>query len=276
MNLDVMNAQTNMTNRRLLNITAETRLTGCNCHLRSWVNFLGSSPVKAPTGPKDNPSARVKTNPLKPPTQGAYPLPFLFRKAHNNRFHRTLGSFSKMSWFPVRTDHPFHLYTVSESTSPIHASGGMKIVPDYTFGNAPAPKESLFPARVSQVRRRWNGFVKSTKSTERDHVGWHWRICAGKDRLLSGKAATTFHGAFVPFANEFPDIHLSASRFVEDGNLPARADFPPALIFALRVVERYFGPRVAEKTAYNMEYQGLGWMNPMGNQVYAATPSFHG
>ena len=45
---------------------------------------------------------------------------------------------------------------------------------------------------------------------------------------------------------------------------------------ALRVVERYFGREVAEKTAYNMEYQGLGWMNPNSNQVYAAMPRFHG
>ena len=39
---------------------------------------------------------------------------------------------------PGQTDHPFRLYTVSESTSPIHTSGGMKVVPDYNFENAPA------------------------------------------------------------------------------------------------------------------------------------------
>ena len=38
---------------------------------------------------------------------------------------------------------------------------------------------------------------------------------------------------------------------------------------ALRVVERYYGREVAEKTAYDMEYQGQGWMNPDSNQMYA-------
>jgi hypothetical protein len=31
---------------------------------------------------------------------------------------------------PGRKDAPFRLYTVAETTNPIHASGGMKIIPD--------------------------------------------------------------------------------------------------------------------------------------------------
>jgi YHS domain-containing protein len=38
------------------------------------------------------------------------------------------------------------------------------------------------------------------------------------------------------------------------------------------VVERYYGREVARKTAYNMEYQGEGWMNPDSNQTYAVLP----
>src|SRR5439155_19407072 len=37
-------------------------------------------------------------------------------------------------------------------------------------------------------------------------------------------------------------------------------------------VERYYGREVARKTAYNMEYQGEGWMNPDSNQTYATSP----
>jgi YHS domain-containing protein len=103
-------------------------------------------------------------------------------------------------------------------------------------------------------------------------------VCTGafvlaKTGLLSGKAATTYHGAFVSFANEFPDIHLKrGARFVEDGNLASAGGLSSGIDLALRVVERYFGREIAQKTAYNMEYQGLGWMNPDSNQVYAAMP----
>ena len=38
------------------------------------------------------------------------------------------------------------------------------------------------------------------------------------------------------------------------------------------MVERYYGRDVAKKTAYDMEYQGEGWMNPDSNQLYALSP----
>jgi YHS domain-containing protein len=36
------------------------------------------------------------------------------------------------------------------------------------------------------------------------------------------------------------------------------------------VVERYFGRDVVQQTAYYMEYQGQGWMDPNSNQIYRA------
>ena len=90
---------------------------------------------------------------------------------------------------PGRTDHPFRLYTVSESTSPIRASGGMKIVPDYTFGNAPAPKVIVIPAQSQPSEATLEWIRKSDKGHRRDHVGLHWRICAGKDRSFVGQSS---------------------------------------------------------------------------------------
>jgi YHS domain-containing protein len=72
---------------------------------------------------------------------------------------------------------------------------------------------------------------------------------------------------------QFPDIRLKrGARFVEDANLSTAGGLSSGIDLALRVVERYYGREVAEKTAYQMEYQGQGWMNPDSNQVYASTP----
>jgi YHS domain-containing protein len=88
-----------------------------------------------------------------------------------------------------------------------------------------------------------------------------------------GKSATTFHGAFKAFEIEFPDIQLKrGARFVENENLATAGGLSSGIDLALRIVERYFGRDVAAKTAYNMEYQGQGWMNPDSNQIYAAVP----
>ena len=228
-----------------------------------------SSPATAPSGPKGGQPA-VKTNPLKPPAQGSIPVAFLISEgAQVIDFAGPWEVFQDVM-VPGGSDHPFRLYTVSESTSPIHASGGMKIVPDYTFENAPAPKIIVIPAQSQPSEATLEWIRKSTRTTDVTMSVCTGAFVLAKTGLLSGKAATTYHGAFVSFANQFPDIHLKrGARFVEDGNLASAGGLSSGIDLALRVVERYFGREVAQKTAYNMEYQGLGWMNPDSNQVYA-------
>jgi len=268
-----MNARTNMMNwRGLLKTTGEFGLLAAITFWGLGELSASSSPAKVPAGPEAKQSA-VKTNPLKPPVQGSIPVAFVISEgAVMIDFTGPWEVFQDVM-VPGRTDHPFRLYTVSKSTSPIHASGGMKIVPDYTFENAPAPKVIVIPAQSQPSEATLEWIRKSTKSTDVTMSVCTGAFVLAKTGLLSGKAATTYHGAFVPFANEFPDIHLKrGARFVEDGNLATAGGLSSGIDLALRVVERYFGREVAEKTAYNMEYQGLGWMNPDSNQVYAATP----
>jgi transcriptional regulator GlxA family with amidase domain len=228
-----------------------------------------SSPA---TAPRDSEGGRpaVKTNPLKPPAQGSILVAFVISKgAQVIDFTGPWEVFQDVM-VPGRTDHPFHLYTVSESTSPIHASGGMKIVPDYTFENAPTPKVIVIPAQSEPSEATLEWIRKATKTTDVTMSVCTGAFVLAKTGLLSGKAATTYHGAFVRFANQFPDIHLKrGARFVEDGNLATAGGLSSGIDLALRVVERYFGRDIAQKTAYDLEYQGQGWMDPNSNQIYA-------
>jgi YHS domain-containing protein/putative intracellular protease/amidase len=266
-----MNAQTNITHRRLLNPTAELGLLAA-ITLVVLGQMSGSNPAKAPGASEGN-QAVVETNPLKPPAQGSIPVAFLISEgAQVIDFAGPWEVFQDVM-VPGRTDHPFRLYTVSESTAPIHTSGGMKIVPDYNFENAPVPKVIVIPAqsRPSEAALEW--IRKSTKTTDVTMSVCTGAFVLARTGLLSGKAATTYHGAFVRFANEFPDIHLKrGARFVENGNLATAGGLSSGIDLALRVVERYFGREVAQNTAYDLEYQGQGWMNPESNQAYAATP----
>jgi putative intracellular protease/amidase/YHS domain-containing protein len=266
-----MNAQTNITNRRLLNPIAELGLLAA-ITLGILGQLSGSNPAKAPSGREDNPSA-VKTNPLKPPTQGSIPVAFLISEgAQVIDFTGPWEVFQDVM-IPGRADHPFRLYTVSESTSPIHASGGMKIVPDYTFENAPAPKVIVIPAQSQPSEATLEWIRKSTRNTDVTMSVCTGAFVLAKTGLLSGKAATTYHGAFGRFAIEFPDIALKrGARFVENGNLATAGGLSSGIDLALRVVERYYGREVAQRTAYDLEYQGQGWMNPESNQLYATAP----
>ena len=264
-----MNAQTHTMNwRGLLRTAPEFGLLAA-ITLTVLGQLFGSNPAKAPSGAQGNQS-EVKTNPLKAPAQGSIPVAFLISEgAQVIDFTGPWEVFQDVM-VPGRTDHPFHLYTVSESTSPLHASGGMKIVPDYTIENAPAPKIIVIPAqsRPSEATLEW--IRKSTKNTDVTMSVCTGAFLLAKTGLLSGKAATTYHGAFGRFAMEFPDIALRrGARFVENGNLATAGGLSSGIDLALRVVERYYGREVAQRTAYDMEYQGQGWMNPESNQLYA-------
>jgi len=170
-------------------------------------------------------------------------------------------------------DHPFRLYTVSDKTTPITAGGGMKIVPEYTFANAPAPKVIVIPAQSEPSKAMLDWIRQSSKSTDVTMSVCTGAFVLAKTGLLDNKSATTFHGAFGAFAMKFPQIDLKrGARFVENGNLATAGGLSSGIDLALRVVERYYGHDLAEKTAYTMEYQGKGWTDPNSNNVYAVAP----
>ncbi len=174
---------------------------------------------------------------------------------------------------PSRQNKLFRLYTVAETKKPIRTSGGMQIIPDYTIADAPAPKVIVIPAQSEPGSAALDWIRQSSKTTDVTMSVCTGAFVLAKTGLLDGKSATTYHGAFGRFAMKFPNIALKrGARFVENGNLATAGGLSSGIDLALRVVERYYGREVAQQTAYNMEYQGQGWMNANSNQTYAVAP----
>src|SRR5205809_4754881 len=259
--LTVMNARINSVNRRdLLNSVARFGLAAALALF--VIAQLSASVARAET---------ATTNPLKPPAKGDIPVAFLISDG------AVIIDFCG-PWEVFRDvmvsggDHPFRLYTVSEKAAPIQAGGGMKIVPDYTLANAPAPKVIVIPAQSKPSEAMLEWIRRSSKNTDVTMSVCTGAFVLAKTGLLSGKSATTFHAAFNSFAMEFPNVQLKrGARFVENGNLASSGGLSSGIDLALRVVERYYGHHVAQKTAYDLEYQGQGWMNPDSNQLYATS-----
>jgi YHS domain-containing protein len=69
---------------------------------------------------------------------------------------------------------------------------------------------------------------------------------------------------------KYPDVHVQRGvRFVDEGALASAGGLTSGIDLAMHVVQRYFGKEVATSTAYQLEYQGEGWLNPASNAVYA-------
>ena len=164
---------------------------------------------------------------------------------------------------------PFELYTVGRDRQPIHTSGGMKpgmtIVPDYGFADAPPPDVVVVGAQSGdQQLGPW------LRKVHAEHA-LVMSVCTGAFRLaqaglLDGKAATTHHASLQRLANQYPSIDVRGSvRYVESDPLILTAGgLSSGIDSALHVVELYYGAKVAQATADNMEYQGQGWKTNTG------------
>src|SRR5215831_15736917 len=234
--------------------------------------FATAAPVTT-DGKSKSDAVATQAASLKPPSKGQIPVAFLISEgAVVIDFCGPWEVFQDVM-IPGSEEMPFRLYTVAETKKPIRTSGGMQIVPDYTIQEAPPPKVIVIPAQSSRSPALLEWIRKSS-----DTADVTMSVCTGafvlaKTGLLKGKSATTYHGAFGRFAMQFPDIELKrGARFVENGNLATAGGLSSGIDLALRVVERYYGREVAQKTAYDLEYQGQGWMNPESNQLYASSP----
>lgn len=203
---------------------------------------------------------------LRPPARGAIDVAFLISEG------ATLIDFTG-PWEvfqdvmlpdrgPAHEDQmPFRLFTVADGRDAVRVTGGMRIVPDYSVADAPPPRVVVVPAmRRSPAVLEW---LRKTSATA-DLI---MSVCTGAfvlghAGLLSGKRATTHHDFHDRLAAQFPDVTLErALRFVEGAaNLATAGGLTSGIDLALRVVERYFGRAVAERTASYMEYQGRGWI----------------
>ena len=216
--------------------------------------------------------------PLAPPASGPIPVAFVLSEgAVMIDFAGPWEVFQDV-YLPHRgkdmdDQMPFRLFTVAESKAPLRISGGLTVVPDHAFDDAPQPKVVVIPAQGGASPRMRDWIRKASA-----HADLVMSVCTGAfvladTGLLAGKSATTHHGSYKSFAMRFPDVHLERGvRFVENGNLATAGGLSSGIDLALRVVERYFGRAAATQTAFQMEYLGEGWMKPQVNAVYAVRP----
>lgn len=160
--------------------------------------------------------------------------------------------------------HPFTLYTVGEKREAMRVSGGLAVVPDHAFADAPPPDVIVVGAhRPSEVELAW--LRKASAG-----AGMTMSVCTGasvlaRAGLLDGRRAATHYWFTEEFGKRWPSVtFVGGARFVESGGVASSAGLSAGIDLALRVVERYLGREVAQGTADFMEYQGEGWKQPPG------------
>ena len=157
------------------------------------------------------------------------------------------------------TEEPaFRLFTVGEARRVVHMTGGLAVMPDYTFDDAPAAAIVVVGAQGrSEAMIRWLRRIAASPQTE-----VLMSVCTGAFKLaeagvLDGKHATTHHDFFDEFARRYPTVVLErGQRFVQASpRVYTAGGLTSGFDLALHVVKLYFGDKAAADVARYMEYR---------------------
>jgi transcriptional regulator GlxA family with amidase domain len=162
---------------------------------------------------------------------------------------------------------PFNLYAVSDSQKSISAAG-LQIVPNYTFENAPKPQVIVIPAQGGRTEAQKKWLLENARTADIT-----MSVCTGASMLaayglLDHQRATTHHMFVDDMQEKYPAVQfVTGLRYIDNGKITTAGGLSSGIDLALHVVERYYGPEIAQATADYMEYKGELWKNPQYGEV---------
>ena len=160
-----------------------------------------------------------------------------------------------------RTDDsaPFETFTVARTRDVITAIGGLKVVPHYSWTDAPAIDLLVVPGGFGTRRLLQDeatlAWIRETAARSRQVTS----VCTGalllaKIGLLHGKGATTHWAGLDLLASIDPTIQVQrGQRVVHDGVFTS-AGVSAGIDMSFAVVEQICGRAVAAETAHYIEY----------------------
>lgn len=155
---------------------------------------------------------------------------------------------------------PFEVFLVAESADTVTASGGLRVIPDYTMADCPPLDILVVPGGWGTRREIKNEALLNWIKERARQVETLTSVCTGsmllgQAGLLAGRRATTHWLSLDWMRDSFPNVTVEDSlHVVEDGDVVTSAGISAGIDMALRVVMRYYGEDVARTAARHMEY----------------------
>lgn len=154
---------------------------------------------------------------------------------------------------------PFSVFTVAKAEATIVATGGLRIIPDFSFDSAPSIDILIVPGGFGtrpllsdEETLSWiRGVARKTQKTTSVCTG---SLLLAKAGLLDGRRATTHWGAHDLLESLSSNITVQReARFVDDGIISS-AGVSAGIDMAFYVIEMLLGSDVAEETARYIDY----------------------
>ncbi len=161
------------------------------------------------------------------------------------------------------TEGGFKVVTVAEradTTKPIIARNGLKIVPDHALTDAPHLDLLVVPGGQGTRREISNPKLIGWLKRRAAEAQLTTSVCTGafllaETGILAGKTVTTHWASVERMAQTYTMVHVRGdARFVDEGDIVTSAGVSAGIDMALYIVGRLKGAEIAARTARHMEY----------------------
>ena len=154
---------------------------------------------------------------------------------------------------------PFNPFTVSIDKKPVTATGGLKIISDYTIKDCPKIEILIIPGGFGTRTLLNNESLLSWIKSIADQATTTSSVCTGslllaKAGLLEGKRATTHWGAIEALKSISKDIQVINNRRIVNDEIITSAGVSSGIDMAFMIVENLYGEQVASDTAKYIEF----------------------
>jgi len=154
---------------------------------------------------------------------------------------------------------PFNTFTVSMDNQPVIATGGLKIISDFTLKNSPNIDILIVPGGFGTRTLLNNESLLNWIKTVSGQATTTTSVCTGslllaKAGLLEGKRATTHWGAIEALKSISNDIQVIDNRRIVNDEIITSAGVSSGIDMAFMIVENLYGEQVASDTAKYIEF----------------------
>lgn len=149
------------------------------------------------------------------------------------------------------------VYSVSVSDLTVETSMGLKIKPDYTLENAPAPDIVLVPGGNVNISNKTitDWILKMSNKSEHIMSVCNGAFYLGTIGLLDNLKVTTFYSAIDRLKQIAPKaIVVDSVRYTDHGTIITSAGLSSGIDAAFHLVSVYLGKAQAKKLAVELEY----------------------
>lgn len=161
----------------------------------------------------------------------------------------------------------FNVYTVAATTEQVISQTFLKIIPNYSIDNCPAPDIIVLPGGATNIPLKYPKVIEWIKSAN-ESTDLTLSVCTGafllgKAGLLDGLKATTHWGSIEGLRQSYPNTEvLEEIKFVDNGKIITSGGVSSGTEGSLHVISRLAGKVAAQKVARYMEYSN--WDDRIG------------